>query len=212
MPCVTQVRIPTTETPAQNVAVSKEGGRRPLALNERATLFDQKEKGKERRSNLKGVFFTRGEIRRVKITLQIEDTIRGIITNLEIHSCADQPSDDNSINKDCKENKNHESLLQKKIWNKHPAWNVFIVIDKLNVSHQHMSTTSKISGRKPAWTPCHRSVRCIWDARIVNQLQKLQTCKSVVKTNNPWNTFQEEIFGYQEAPKNSYVGRRRQSL
>ena len=34
MHCVQQVRIPTAKAPTQNVAVSKEGVRRPLALNE----------------------------------------------------------------------------------------------------------------------------------------------------------------------------------
>ena len=56
-------------------------------------------KAKKHRSNPKGIFFTKSEIIRMKITLQIEDLIHGITGT---HSFANQQSHENSISRDCK--------------------------------------------------------------------------------------------------------------
>ena len=80
----------TAKTPTQKVAVSKVGQVRPPSIEGRATLSVIKRKANRSVLNSKGVFFTKTEVVRMKITLQVEGFIHGIITIWSTHTCADK--------------------------------------------------------------------------------------------------------------------------
>ena len=125
VPCVRQTRIPTANGPTQNVAVSKEGGR-PLALSERRLSVSM---GKRNRSVRN---FTEGELIRMRITLQIEDFIRGIITIWFTRPCRSAKAMKiPSVKFAAKEGRMDEILFQVD-GRKDTAWSVFMFTDKLN--------------------------------------------------------------------------------
>ena len=121
-------------TSTQKVAVSKEGGTRPLAF------------GEERFSLTK---YANNNVRSPKVCSSQKCEINRI-QKFGPHSRADQQVHENSISTACNGKNVGRNLVAKhRAREKYPACIVFIFIDRSSSSCQHMLMKEQKAGRKP---------------------------------------------------------------